>query len=64
MRKILQNINERIRSFIVQTDQVALAIGCDLAGAVTVSKVIDDLENKATHDWYWVFKLDFDNPVQ
>jgi hypothetical protein len=64
MRKLFENITERIRSFVEQSDHVALAVGCDVAGVVPVIKIIEDLENGDSSDWYWVFKLDFEDQVQ
>jgi hypothetical protein len=64
MRKLLDNIIERIQSFVAQSDLVALTVGCELANTIPVIKIIEDLENEATSEFYWVFKLDFEDPVK
>jgi hypothetical protein len=64
MRKLLENITERIRSFVAQSDQVALAVGCDASGAIPVIKIIEGLDDESDSEFYWVFKLDFEDQVQ
>jgi hypothetical protein len=64
MRKILENITERIRSFVAQSDQVALAVGCDAASAIPMTKIIESLDDESDSEFYWVFKRDYEAPVQ
>jgi tetratricopeptide (TPR) repeat protein len=64
MRKLLETINKRLQGFVDQNDDVALAVGCDSADAAPVIKIIEDLEAESVSEWYWVFKLDFDDPAK
>jgi tetratricopeptide (TPR) repeat protein len=64
MRRLLETINQRFQSFIAQNHQVALAVGCELANTAPVIKIIEDLEAEAVSEWYWVFKLDFEDPAR
>jgi hypothetical protein len=64
MRRLLEAINERIGSFVAQSDRLALVIGCDEPSTIPVIKIIDGLEDESDSEWYWSFKLDFEDPVQ
>ncbi|HKX27675.1 MAG TPA: tetratricopeptide repeat protein [Blastocatellia bacterium] len=64
MRRLLATISTRIQGFVNQSEHVALAVGCASANTMPVIKIIEGLEEAAVSEWFWIFRHDFEDPVQ
>jgi len=59
MRRIVDRIKERIRGFLKQRDHAALAVRCRDEECIAVLKVIEELDESATSEWFWTFTQGF-----
>lgn len=61
MRKLLDQITRRLRSFIEQRDDVALVLESPADDAIPMLKILEGIEESSPSDFFWTFTDKFDD---
>jgi tetratricopeptide (TPR) repeat protein len=64
MRRLLEELRERIARFIPQRDAAALVVHCSEADAALVSKIIEGLDDASDSELFWIVVDEFKTPDQ
>src|SRR5882672_1377052 len=59
MRRLLEELRERIAGFIPQRDAMALVVHCSEADAALVSKIIEGLDEASDSELFWIVVDEF-----
>ena len=59
MRRLLQQISDRLQAFIDQRDNLALVLCSPAADALPLLKILEGLEETSTSDLFWTFTENF-----
>ncbi len=62
MRTLVNQITERLRSFIAQRDDLALVVRSPATDAPPLLKILEGLEETSPSDFFWTFSDDFTTP--
>ncbi len=63
MRRLLNQIGNRLQAFIDQRDDLALVLRSPAADALPLLKILEGLEEASTSDLYWIVTDNFIEPV-
>jgi tetratricopeptide (TPR) repeat protein len=64
MRRLLEELRERIAGFVPQRDAVALVVSCTDADAALVNKIIEGVDDASDSELFWIVVDEFKNPGQ
>jgi tetratricopeptide (TPR) repeat protein len=64
MRRVFDRISERIRGFLQSRDYAMLAVRCLDEESIAVLKIIEELDESATSEWFWTFQQGFAEPAE
>jgi len=59
MRRLFQQVSERLRAFIAQRDDVALVVESPSAQGAVITQLLDSLEEEITSAMFWKFAEPF-----
>jgi tetratricopeptide (TPR) repeat protein len=62
MRKLFEQVTERLRAFLAQRDDLALVVQSPPAQSVALLQLMDSLEEQTTWAMFWKFAEPFTNP--
>jgi hypothetical protein len=63
MRKIFEDITNRLNEFITQRDDLALVVRCSEAESSAVLQLLETIEEASTSEIFWMFPDAFKNPI-
>jgi tetratricopeptide (TPR) repeat protein len=63
MRRLLNQIGNRLQAFIDQRDDIALVLCSPASDALPLLKILEGLEESSTSDLYWIVTDNFVEPV-
>jgi tetratricopeptide (TPR) repeat protein len=64
MRRVFDRLRQRIKGFLTQRDHAALVLRCRDTDGIAVLKIVEELDESATSEWFWSFTHDFPNEVE
>jgi tetratricopeptide (TPR) repeat protein len=59
MRRVFDRISDRIRGFLKQRDHAALVLRCREGDCIAVLKILEEMDESSTSEWFWNFTQDF-----
>jgi tetratricopeptide (TPR) repeat protein len=62
MRKLFQEVEGHLKSFISQRDDLALIVPCPDDQAILVHKTLEGIDDASTTEMFWIFTEDFIDP--
>jgi tetratricopeptide (TPR) repeat protein len=63
MRKLLQEIGDRLQAFINQRDNLALVLTSPATDSLPILKILEGLEEMNPSDFFWTFTDNFTDPT-
>src|SRR4051812_740796 len=63
MKKIFDELVDRVQSFVKQRNELALVIRCSQANSAVLLKLVETMQDATSTEMYWVFPDSFTDPA-